>query len=163
MTVVHRHVVGSFFCIMPTDRDTLIFQKAGGGSTSDLYADFSIKTTSVPLFVPMETKELPYRDWMDEDGEDTYFPSEMKLSAYDSDVDVIYKGATGTFRSKLQSLFDYLKGGELNIYSPYSNTGCKGAYFKGFSDFEFVSDSTGEVAQFKITFRITKPEETFSV
>lgn len=148
---------------MATDRDTLIFQKAGDSATKDLYSDFGVKTTSVPLFVPMETKELPSRDWADEDGEDVFFPSGLKLAAYDSDVDVIYKGDTGTFMSVQKSLFDYLSGGELNIYSPYSSTGCKGAYLKGFSDFDFVSDSTGEFAQFKISFRITKPEETFSV
>ena len=148
---------------MTTDKDTLVFQLASGSTTKDLYADFSVKTTSVPLFVPMETKDLPNRDWGDEDGEDTYFPSELKLAAYDADISVIYKGATGTFQSKQQALFNYLRSGELNIYSPYSNTGCKGAYFKGFSDFDFVSDSTGDVAQFKLTFRITKPDETFSV
>lgn len=59
---------------MGTDRDTLIFQKANGSETKDLYADFGVKTTSVPLFVPLETKELPSRDWKDEDGGGRLFP-----------------------------------------------------------------------------------------
>ena len=71
---------------MATDRDTLIFQKANGSETKDLYADFGIKTTSVPLFLPLETKELPSRDWIDEDGEDVYFPDVVRLQAYDTEL-----------------------------------------------------------------------------
>lgn len=151
---------------MGTDRDTLIFQKANGSETKDLYADFGVKTTGVPLFVPLETKELPSRDWKDEDGEDVYFPDVAKLKAYDIEISVVYKGSQGSFRAKQESLFKYMttNGSELNIYSPYSYTGCKGAYFKGFSDFDFTSDvSLGDVAEFKMRFRVTKPEELFII
>ena len=66
---------------MATDRNTLKFQKEGTSVTKDLYTDFGFKTTSVPLFVPMETKEPATRDWGDEDGEDVYFPETAKMSA----------------------------------------------------------------------------------
>lgn len=151
---------------MATDRDTLIFQKANGSETKDLYADFGIKTTSVPLFLPLETKELPSRDWIDEDGEDVYFPDVVRLQAYDTEISMVYKGAQGTFPIKQAAVFRYMttEGLELNIFSPYSNTGCKGAYFKGFSDFDFTSDSSlGDVAVFKMKFRVTKPREQFII
>ncbi len=148
---------------MATDRDTLIFQKAATKDTKNLYADFGIKTTSVPLFVSAETKEFSSRDWPGEDGEDAFFPDVAMLKAYDTDISVIYKGAQGTFLSKQESLNSFLtrNGTELNIYSPYSYTGCKGAYFRGFSDFKFTSDSYGDVAEFKMKFRVTKPREQF--
>ena len=61
----------AFFLLgMETDRNTLKFQKEGTSVTKDLYTDFGFKTTSVPLFVPMETKEPSKRDWADEDGEE---------------------------------------------------------------------------------------------
>ena len=154
----------AFFLLgMETDRNTLKFQKEGTSVTKDLYTDFGFKTTSVPLFVPMETKEPSKRDWSDEDGEDVYLENGLKIAAYDAEVDVIYKGSSGTFKAKQQSLYEYLRSGELSIYSPYSNTGCKGAYFKGFSDFDFTSDSIGDVGQCTLNFRVTKPAEDFSV
>ena len=82
---------------MITDRDTLIFQKADGSETKGLYADFGIKTTSVPLLFPSEIKEFPSRNWADEDGEDVYFPTMAKLQAYDIDISMVYKGIQGTF------------------------------------------------------------------
>lgn len=103
---------------MATDRDTLIFQKANGSETKDLYADFGIKTTSVPLFLPLETKELPSRDWIDEDGEDVYFPDVVRLQAYDTEISMVYKGAQGTFPTKQAAVFRYMttEGLELNIF-----------------------------------------------
>ena len=151
---------------MVKDRNTLIFQKEGGSTTKDLYADFSVKTTSVPMFIPLETKEFPSRDWADEDGEDVYFPETAKMSAYDAEVSVVYHGAQGSFQSKQEAIFKYFTTGgtEINIFSPYSQTGCKGAYFKGFSDFDLTSDSNlGDVAVFKMKFRVTKPEELFII
>ena len=156
-------MAGFFLLGMETDRNTLKFQKEGTSVTKDLYTDFGFKTTSVPLFVPMETKEPSKRDWADEDGEEAYLENGLKIAAYDTEVNVIYKGASGTFQGKQQALYNYLKSGELSIYSPYSNTGCRGAYFKGFSDFDLTSDSLGDVAQCSLNFRVTKPEETFSV
>ena len=147
---------------MGADRDTLKFQKEGTSVTKDLYADFGFKTTSVPLFVPQETKEPSSRDWADEHGEDAYLGDGLKMAAYDAEVGVIYKGASGTFRARQQSLYEYLRSGGLSIYSPYSDTGCAGAYFKGFGDFDFTSDSLGDVGQCTLKFRGTKPEETFS-
>ena len=156
----------SFLFYMVTDRNTLVFQKEGDSATKDLYADFSVKTTSVPMFVPLETKEFPSRDWADEDGEDVYFPETAKLKAYDTEVSVVYHGSQGTFQAKQEALFNYFRTGgtELNIFSPYSQTGCKGAYFQGFADINLESDSNlGDVATFKLKFRITKPGELFII
>lgn len=159
-------MAGFFLLGMETDRNTLKFQKEGTSVTKDLYTDFGFKTTSVPLFVPMETKEPATRDWGDEDGEDVYFPETAKMSAYDAEVSLVYHGAQGSFQSKQEAIFKYFTTGgtEINIFSPYSQTGCKGAYFKGFSDFDLTSDSNlGDVAVFKMKFRVTKPEELFII
>lgn len=151
---------------MATDKDTLIFQREGTTIRKDLYSDFGIKTTSAPLFVPGDTKELPSRDWPEEDGVDVYVPNIIPLKSYIVDISVVYNGGQGTFQSKLDSLASYLLtgGSELNIYSPYSATSCKGAHFVGFSDFSFTSDSaTGDIAEFKIKFKVAKPKERFTL
>lgn len=161
------HPVGfSFFCDMATDRDTLKLQKGSGGEVKDLYEDFGFKTTSVPLFFPLEVKDPPSRDWQDEDGEDVYFPENAKLKAYETDVSVLYTGAMGTSEAKMKSLFSYLitGGSEISIYSPYSNTGCKGAYLKGFSDIELESsEQNGDILSLTINLKVSKPGESYSV
>ena len=120
---------------MATDRDTLKFQRSGDSLIKDLYADFGCKTTSVPLFVPMDTKQPSTRNWADEDGEDVFFPTELMLAAYDTEVSIIYTGDTGTFQPKQEALFDYLKGGELSVYSPYFfvPSSCSGRFTGGSS------------------------------
>ena len=35
-----------------------------------------------------ETKDLPKRDWLDEDGEDTYIPDKLLLKAYDLEAEM---------------------------------------------------------------------------
>ena len=143
--------------------NTILFQKGAGGEIKDFLSAFNIGVKNKPLFVPTEMKDLPSRDWAGEDGEDTFFPTNAKYKAYDIDVDVHYKGAWCSFPAVLSSVFTYLtkNGTELNIYSPYTQTGCKGAYFKGFSDFDFHRDNEGEDVGFKMKFRVTKPNETF--
>ena len=168
IAVINCRIVGSFFCVMTEEEkkmNTLLIQKVGGEDVKDFLSDFNIGIKSIPLFIPLEMKELPSRDWEDEDGEDTYFPNSLKYKAYDVEIEAHYKGNKGTFPIMLDSVFTYLTEGgcELNIYSPYSQTGCKGAYFKGFSDFDFHRDNLGEDAGFKMTFRVTKPGETFII
>lgn len=151
---------------MATDRDTLKFEKEGSDDVKDLYVDFGFKTTSVPLFVPLETKEPPSRDWNDEDGEDVLFPETLSLKAYDVDVNIVYKGALGTFQSKLEAFYRYFttNGTEINVFSPYSQTGCAGARFKGFSNIILSSDTeNGDVATLSVGFRVTKPGQSYII
>lgn len=154
-----------FNCMTEEDRNmnTLLFQKGTGGEIKDLLSAFNIGVKGIPLFVPTDMKDLPSRDWPGEDGEDVFFPSNNKYKAYDIEIDVHYKGSRGSFPSVMSSLFAYLtkNGTELSIYSPYTQTGCKGAYFKGFGNFDFHRDDEGEDAGFKMKFRVTKPNETF--
>ena len=51
------------------------------GDNVDTYLKFNVVCQEMPFKYLPETKELPKRDWHDEDGEDVYVPAaEEKMS-----------------------------------------------------------------------------------
>lgn len=91
------------------------------------------------------------------------FPEEIKLKAYDIEVEFAYKGAIGTANSKIESFLDYLTGKgdtgtNLKVYDTYTKIGRQGVYYKSIDQDLFVRKSDeGDVVTFKITFRVTDP------
>lgn len=67
----------------------------------DSLAHFGIVCTEFPFKPGGETKDLPKRDWPDEDGEDTYIPDKLLLKAYDLEAEMCYKGDLGTAYDKM--------------------------------------------------------------
>ena len=78
---------------------SIYFQKNKSGSpVLDTYTEWSIVCKDFPFMPYGESKDLPAREWADEDGEDTFFPEEIKLKAYDIDVEFAYKGETARLK-----------------------------------------------------------------
>ena len=67
----------------------------------DSLVHFGIVCTEFPFKPGGETKDLPKRDWSDEDGEDTYIPDKLPLKAYDLEAEMCYKGDLGTAYDKI--------------------------------------------------------------
>ena len=74
----------------------------------DSLAHFGIVCTEFPFKPGGETKDLPKRDWPDEDGEDTYIPDKLLLKAYDLEAEMCYKGDLGTAYDKIMAFQNYL-------------------------------------------------------
>lgn len=142
---------------------TLLFQKSKtGSSVKDSLADFGMVCTDVPFMPCGETKELPKRDWIDEDGEDTYIPDSIPLSAFDWEIEMGFKGELASAQGALKKFTEYLtgkdgSGAELKVYSKYTGIGRQGIYFMGMSDFVFSKTNIDEVVTFKVNFRVTDP------
>ena len=143
---------------------SIYYQKGKTESpTLDTKAQWSIVCKGFPFMPYGENKDLPTRDWADQDGEDTFFPEEIKLKAYDIEVEFAYKGAIGTANSKIESFLDYLTGKgdtgtNLKVYDTYTKIGRQGVYYKSIDQDLFVRKSDeGDVVTFKITFRVTDP------
>ena len=148
---------------------TLLMQKMKQGSpVKDSLRDFGIVCTSIPFIPCEETKELPTRDWPGENGEDTYIPEKLPVSAYDMEVELCYKGGLGTCYTKIRSFLDYLKGNDgsgaaLKIYSPFTGIGRQNVYFKSMGDIEFGKSNIDEVLTFSLVFRVTDPVTDISL
>ena len=133
---------------------SIYFQKNKSGSpVLDTYTEWSIVCKDFPFMPYGESKDLPAREWADEDGEDTFFPEEIKLKAYDIDVEFAYKGEMGTANSKIEAFLD-----------TYTKIGRQGVYYKSIDPDLFVRKSDeGDVITFKITFRVTDPRTSITL
>lgn len=158
----------SFFIIRFMEY-TLLMQKMRQSSpVKDSLKDFGVVCTSVPFLPYEEMKELPSRGWAGEDGEDTYIPEKLPVSAYDMEVEMCYKGGITTCYTKMKSFLDYLRGNDgsgaaLKLYSPFTGIGRQDVYFKSIGEIEFAKSSTDEVLTFSLVFRVTDPVTDISL
>lgn len=140
-----------------------MFQKTlNGTKVKDLFTDWKMVCTDFPFNLYPETKDLPKRDWADEDGEDTFIPEVLPVKAYDLEAGICYKGEMGTAYDKLSSFLSYLtgldgNGATLKVYNPHTRIGRRDLYFLGAGGYEFHSTENGDVVTFKVKFRATDP------
>lgn len=143
---------------------SILFQKTvEGAKVKDLLTEWKMVCTDFPFELYPETKELPKRDWMDEDGEDTFIPDVLPLKAYDLEAGICYTGEMATAYNKIVSFLNYLigedgNGATLKVYNPHTNIGRQKLYFLGASDYDFHSTENGDVVSFKVKFRVTDPK-----
>lgn len=143
---------------------SIYFRKDKAGSqVIDTNARWKIVCKDFPFKLSGETKALSKRDWADENGEDTYFPSQLKIKAYDLEVEFAYKGEMNTANAQIKNFLDYLTGvsdagTSLSVYDTYTKIGRRGIYFKSIDPDLFVRKTDeGDVVTFKIVFRVTDP------
>ena len=142
----------------------IYFQKqAEGAGVKESLADFGIWCKDFPFKLYGEVKDLASTDWADEDGTDEFIPAELKLKAYDVDVEFGYKGAMDTANEKIRNFLDYLTGrGEtgatLKVYDSYTRIGRQNVRVLKVSDDLFVRNtSEGDILTFNVTFRVNDP------
>lgn len=142
---------------------TILIQKEKeGAAVKDTVRDWNIACTDIPFLPENEAKELPSRDWPDEDGEDTYHPETIKMKAYDLDISLCYKGDLGSAYTQIEEFMAYLTGRDgggtfFKIYSPHTLIGRGGCYMKQFAPDDFWKGNGEDVLEFKITVRVTEP------
>lgn len=143
---------------------SILFQKTvEGAKVKDLLTEWNMVCTDFPFELYPETKDLPKRDWIDEDGEDTFIPDVLPLKAYDLEAGICYTGEIATAYNKIVSFLGYLigedgNGATLKVYNPYTNIGRQNLYFLGASDYDFHSTENGDVVTFNVKFRVSDPK-----
>lgn len=143
---------------------SILFQKAlDGAKVKDLLTEWGMVCTDFPFELYPETKDLPKRDWADEDGEDTFIPDVLPLKAYDLEAGICYAGDMATAYNKIVSFLNYLigedgNGATIKVHNPHTNIGRQNLYFLGASDYDFHSTKDGDVVTFKVKFRVTDPK-----
>lgn len=140
-----------------------IYVKKENGRVIDTQDEWGIVCKEFTFLLYGESKELPKRDWHDEDGEDTFFPSQLAMAAYDLYVEFGYKGAMDSANVAVRSFLDYLTGRDgsgtyLSVYDTYTKIGRQGVYFKSVGQDVFVRNtSEGDLVVFNVKFRVTDP------
>lgn len=136
------------------------------GSVVDTYAAYGIVCQEFPFKHLPESKDLPKRDWYDEDGEDVYFPTDgLKFKAYDLEAKFLYEGSASNMHTNLKSFIEFINGRNsggspcLAIYDQYTQTGRRGVYVESVDNtLYFYNDvNISAITQFKVKFRVTDP------
>lgn len=158
---------------MATYKKFLVKQQSYNGtsytdvsSVIDIYGTYGIVCQEFPFKYLPETKELAKRDWPDESGEDTFFPTDgLKFNAYDLEAKFIYSGDQKTMQSKILSFIKFItckdKDGAqcISVYDEYTGMGSRGVYVKEIPNelYDYSDISLNAIAVFKVKFRITDP------
>jgi len=145
------------------------------GQVVDTQTAFHVVCQEFPFKYLPETKDLPKRDWYDEDGEDVYIPTDgLRFKAYEMEVKFLYVGSQDQMKNELKSFIDFICGKNtsgsplLAVYDEYTQTGRRGVYVTEvgnelltyddsngkYVNGSFVSDVIGV---FKVKFRVTDP------
>ena len=129
----------------------------------DTLDNWNIVCKDFPFKLYGEAKELPSQDWHDKDGEDEYIPNELKIAAYEIDVEFAYKGAIDSANIKIREFLDYLTGrggtgAELMVYDTYTKIGRRNVRFVSVEDDVFYRQTdSGDVVVFVVTFKVNDP------
>lgn len=132
----------------------------------DTQAAYQVVCQECPFKMLPESKELPKRDWYDEDGDDVYIPTDgLKFKAYDMDVKFIYVGTEDTMSENISGFVNFLYGRNnngsplLKVYDEYTKTGRRGVYVTNVDNELLAYDDVNEhvIGMFKVKFRVTDP------
>ena len=136
------------------------------GSVVDTQTAFNVVCREFPFKHLPESKELAKRDWFDENGEDVYIPTDgLTFKAYDVVADFLYVGEKESMSQDLISFINFIYGKNTNgspfmsVYDEYTQTGRRGVYVKSVGNdlLSYTDNSSGVIASFKVTFRVTDP------
>jgi len=117
--------------------------------------NFSVALSSMPFSVTAEYKDLPSHDWGDQHGLDVYRPSTPIFKAKTLDLDFVFIGASNSANRGLYSFFEYIAGGEFNIFDDFTGIGFRCAY-KGIKE-DGLYRKEEDVLEFTLTVDIDNP------
>lgn len=137
-----------------------IQKESDGAPVKELGEDFGFYETESKFYGGNTVKDLPKRDWYDEDGDDEFVPDTLKYKAYDAEVKFGYKGDRFTANDKLKALQDYLNGGTMKVYDSYNRIGRQNVRFEGIpDDAELVRDEEdGDILIITVKFKVNDPK-----
>ena len=116
-------------------------QKEGADSSGAAYPikesgkDFNVYEKECKFYGGGETKDIPKRDWYDQNGDDEFTPTTPVYKSQDVDVKFAYKGALFSANAYIKNFMEYLAtGGTMKIYDEYNRIGRQSVRFVGIPD-----------------------------
>lgn len=134
-------------------------QIAAVDAVKELGEDFGFYEMSSKFYGGNTVKDLPSRDWKDEDGSDVFVPNVLRYKSYDMEVKFGYKGDFKSANDKLKALKTFLGKGYLRIYDSYNMIGRQHVRLLEISnDATLVrNDTDGDILVITIKFRVDDP------
>jgi hypothetical protein len=127
--------------------------------------EWGIRITKYPFKVKGDAKDVPSNDWFDEHGKETFLPDTLPIKAYETTVELVFKGTKKTAGTKIKSFIDYLaNGGYFKMYCEWCVQGLQNIRYISYDpNAEYLnmddSDTTGiDVITFKVKLGVDDPE-----
>lgn len=143
--------------------ELLMQKQVNGSSVKSSLTDFECAVSDFD-YPEEEAFSVTSQTWEEEDGEDVYLPSVMRIKSYEVKVTFEYKTSIDAY----YNLRDYLTGRDgygtrLKLYFPYYNYGRQDCYVtKMKNEFKHVSD-VGVVGEIEVTFKVASPTEEITL
>lgn len=140
---------------------SILMQKVKESSSlKDSLTDFGMVCMGISL-PDMEIKDLPSRNWSDENGEDTYIPPTLPLKPYNITIRIAYKGKPNTAWDKMDFLLDYLTGKdgsgvETKLFVPHDGIGRACRLFK-IGKPTLTKGNLDDIMEFELTMKVDNP------
>lgn len=137
----------------------ILFQKLTDFAPVRDSKEWDIWIKSVPFKVFPDMKDIPSRDWLDENGEDEYLPDSPFYKAYEMECEFVYIGEYESANTQIKSFLSYLSdGGMFRIYDSYTMIGRTNVrYVSTEEDMFYRREDDGDVVLFKVTFKVNDP------
>ena len=149
---------------------SILFKKTKeGSSVIDTLDKWGIVCKEFPFKLYGEAKDLYSNSWLDQDGDEQYVPDQIRIKAYEIDVEFAYKGAYKSGNSVIKSFLDYLtgrdgSGANLLVYDTYTGIGRKDVHYLDIdNDLFYRMKGNEEVITFFVKFRVNNPTEDITL
>lgn len=121
--------------------------------------EWGIYIKSIPFKVFPDMKDVPSRDWMDENGDEEYIPDTPYFKAYEMECKFVFIGANGTANTQIRSFLEYLaNGGMFRIYDTYTKIGRSEVRYVGYSeDILYRRDEDNDIVVFSVILKVNNP------
>lgn len=141
----------------------ILLQKETEPYANDSIERWGIACCKFPFKLDGGSKELASRDWPGEDGDDVYYPKELKLKSYELETDLVYVGPLGKVADNILAFRDYLTGKdglgvEMRIYNSHTGIGRKGCHWLEMGDMTFNKEFEEEVLQIPLKIKVSDPK-----
>lgn len=121
--------------------------------------EWNIWVKSVPFKLSSELQNIPSRTWIDEQGDDEYYPDTPTYKAYEIDCEFVYIGSYETANTQIKSFRDYLvNGGMFKLYDTFTKIGRTNVrYVKMDTDMFHRKEGGKDLVLFKVTLKVNDP------
>lgn len=121
--------------------------------------EWGIWIKNIPFKIFPELKDIPSRDWLDENGDDEYIPDSPCYKAYELECSFVYIGDNKNANTQIKSFIKYLaEGGAFKFYDTYTQIGRTNVrYLKYSEDVLYRRDNEKDIVVFNVTLKVNDP------
>ena len=129
--------------------------QVGVDGKRDISTYYNITCKSIPFKPFPDLKDIPKREWFDQQGDDEFIPANPVFKAYEIDMPMSFVGVLNDARDSIYSFLQYLQGAEFSVYDEYKQKGVRARYVTYNDDAFFRRDI--DVVSFSVKLKVNNP------